>query len=152
MHEVDRFSQRAVYGEITNLNFGWIAFNNILLLVWFMGLSMGVVNRLLLGSLLITAIVAFTTQNAMQTVWAAIGLTSLTGFVWIISSKEQTFDYLGLNSGGLLNAFFFIISVVAFSEFCFSLWDSPFVGTYILSIATVGTFWWTIDMLQPSTV
>tara|TARA_B100000214_G_scaffold372779_1_gene351705 strand:- start:687 stop:1040 length:354 start_codon:yes stop_codon:yes gene_type:complete len=117
-----------------------------------MGLSMGIVNRLLLVSLLITAIVAFTTQNAIQTAWVAIGLSSLTGVVWIISSKDQTFDHLGLNSAGLLNAFFFIISVIAFSEFCFSLWDSPFVGTYILSITTVGTFWWTIDMLQPSTV
>ena len=117
-----------------------------------MGLSMRIVNRLLLVSLLITVIVAFTTQNATQTAWVAIGLSSLTGVVWIISSKDQTFDYLGLNSTGLVNAFFFVMSVVAFSEFCFLLWDSPFVGTYILSISTVGTFWWTIDMLQPSTV
>ena len=104
---------------------------------------MRVVNRLLLVSLLFTVIVAFTTQDAMLTAWTAIGLSSLI---------EQTFDYLGLNSNGLLNAFFFIVSVIAFSEFCFSLWDSPFVGTYLLSITTVGTFWWTIDLMQPSNV
>ncbi len=117
-----------------------------------MGLSMRVVNRLLLVSLLFTVIVAFTTQDAMLTAWTAIGLSSLIGFIWVVSSKEQTFDYLGLNSNGLLNAFFFIVSVIAFSEFCFSLWDSPFVGTYILSVTTVGTFWWTIDVMQPSNV
>ena len=117
-----------------------------------MGLSMRVVNRLLLASLFITIVIAFTTQNAMQTMWTAIGLSSLVGFVWVVSSKEQTFEYLGLNSKGLLNAFFFIVSVIAFSQFCFSLWDSPFVGTYILSITTIGTFWWTIDVMQPSNV
>ena len=113
---------------------------------------MRVVNRLLLVSLFITIVVAFTTQSAMQTVWTAIGLSSLVGFVWVVSSKEQTFEYLGLNSKGLLNAFFFILSVIAFSQFCFSLWDSPFVGTYVLSITTIGTFWWTIDVMQPSNV
>ncbi len=113
---------------------------------------MRVVNRLLLASLFITIVIAFTTQNAMQTMWTAIGLSSLVGFVWVVSSKEQTFEYLGLNSKGLLNAFFFIVSVIAFSQFCFSLWDSPFVGTYILSITTIGTFWWTIDVMQPSNV
>ena len=113
---------------------------------------MRVVNRLLLASLFITIVIAFTTQNAMQTMWTAIGLSSLVGFVWVVSSKEQTFEYLGLNSKGLLNAFFFIVSVIAFSQFCFSLWDSPFVGTYVLSITTIGTFWWTIDVMQPSNV
>ena len=117
-----------------------------------MGLSMPAVNRLLLVSLSITVIVAFTTQNAMQTAWTAIGLSSVIGFIWIVSSKDQTFNYLGLNSKGLLNAFFFVSSVIAFSQFCFSLWDSPFVGTYILSLTTVGTFWWTIDVMQPSGV
>ena len=74
---------------------------------------MRVVNRLLLASLFITIVIAFTTQNAMQTMWTAIGLSSLVGFVWVVSSKEQTFEYLGLNSKGLLNAFFFILSVIA---------------------------------------
>ena len=152
MYEMDRFSQGAVYREIKNLELIWIAFNNIHLLVEYMGLSMPAVNRLLLASLSITVIVAFTTQNAMQTAWTAIGLSSLIGFIWIVSSKDQTFNYLGLNSKGLLNAFFFVISVIAFSQFCFSLWDSPFVGTYILSLTTVGTFWWTIDVMQPSGV
>ena len=117
-----------------------------------MGLSMNAVNRLLLVTLLASLIVAFTTRDAIQTAWTTIALSGLIGFVWLISTKDTTFEYLGLNSKGLLNAFAFVAVTVLFSQFCISLWDSPFVGTYILSISTIGTFWWTIDALQPSTV
>lgn len=119
---------------------------------YLMGLSMKATNRLLSVTLLVTLIVAFTTRDAFQTAWTAIALCGLTGFVWIISTKDKTFQYLGLNNKGFLNAFAFIVVTVLFSQFCISLWDSPFVGTYILSITTIGTFWWTIDALQPSTV
>ncbi|RJU81269.1 MAG: hypothetical protein DWB99_07095 [Candidatus Poseidoniales archaeon] len=117
-----------------------------------MGLSMRAINRLLSVTLLATLIVAFTTRDAIQTAWTAIALCGLIGFVWIISTKDTTFEYLGLNNKGLLNAFAFIVTIILFSQFCISLWDSPFVGTYILSLATIGTFWWTIDVLQPATV
>ncbi len=117
-----------------------------------MGLSMKATIRLLSVTLIATLIVAFTTRDAIQTAWTAIALCGLTGFIWVISTKDTTFEYLGLNSKGLLNAFAFIVVTVLFSQFCFSIWDSPFVGTYILSVSTIGTFWWTIDALQPSTV
>lgn len=128
------------------------AFKNRAPFEYNMGLSMNAVNRLLLVTLLVTLIVAFTTRDAIQTAWTAIALSGLIGFVWLISTKDTTFEHLGLNSKGLLNAFAFIAVTVLFSQFCISLWDSPFVGTYILSISTIGTFWWTIDALQPSTV
>lgn len=117
-----------------------------------MGLSMRATNRLLSVTLLVTLIVAFTTRDAIQTAWTAIALSGLIGFVWIISTKDTTFEYLGLNSNGLLNTFAFVVTIILFSQFCISLWDSPFVGTYALSLVTIGTFWWTIDILQPSTV
>jgi len=116
-----------------------------------MGLSFKATNRLLSVTLLATLIVAFTTKDAIQTAWTAIALCGLIGFVWIISTKDTTFEYLGLNSKGLLNAFAFVVTIILFSQFCISLWDSPFVGTYVLSLVTIGTFWWTIDVLQPST-
>mgnify|MGYP001159754104 FL=1 len=116
-----------------------------------MGLSFKATNRLLSVTLLATLIVAFTTKDAIQTAWTAIALCGLIGFVWIISTKDTTFEYLGLNSKGLLNAFAFVVTIILFSQFCISLWDSPFVGTYVLSLVTIGTFWWTIDILQPST-
>jgi len=116
-----------------------------------MGLSFRATNRLLSVTLLATLIVAFTTKDAIQTAWTAIALCGLIGFVWIISTKDTTFEYLGLNSKGLLNAFAFVVTIILFSQFCISLWDSPFVGTYVLSLVTIGTFWWTIDVLQPST-
>tara|TARA_B100001559_G_scaffold73604_1_gene60503 strand:+ start:454 stop:846 length:393 start_codon:yes stop_codon:yes gene_type:complete len=116
-----------------------------------MGLSLKATNRLLSVTLLATLIVAFTTKDAIQTAWTAIALCGLIGFVWIISTKDTTFEYLGLNSKGLLNAFAFVVTIILFSQFCISLWDSPFVGTYVLSLVTIGTFWWTIDILQPST-
>lgn len=128
------------------------AFKNREPFEYIMGLSMGATNRLLSVALLVTLIVAFTTRDAIQTAWTAVALSSLIGFVWVISTKDTTFEYLGLNSSGLLNAFAFIVTTVMFSQFCISLWDSPLVGTYILSITTVGTFWWTIDALQPSVV
>ena len=127
------------------------AFKNREPLEYDMGLSFRATNRLLSVTLLATLIVAFTTEDAIQTAWTAIALCGLIGFVWIISTKDTTFEYLGLNSKGLLNAFAFVVTIILFSQFCISLWDSPFVGTYVLSLVTIGTFWWTIDVLQPST-
>tara|TARA_B100001250_G_scaffold196548_1_gene168851 strand:- start:2846 stop:3238 length:393 start_codon:yes stop_codon:yes gene_type:complete len=127
------------------------AFKNREPLEYDMGLSFRATNRLLSVTLLATLIVAFTTKDAIQTAWTAIALCGLIGFVWIISTKDTTFEYLGLNSKGLLNAFAFVVTIILFSQFCISLWDSPFVGTYVLSLVTIGTFWWTIDVLQPST-
>ena len=127
------------------------AFKNREPLEYDMGLSFRATNRLLSVTLLATLIVAFTTRDAIQTAWTAVALCGLIGFVWIISTKDTTFEYLGLNSKGLLNAFAFVVTIILFSQFCISLWDSPFVGTYVLSLVTIGTFWWTIDVLQPST-
>ena len=117
-----------------------------------MGLSMRATNRLLSVTLLVTIIVAFTTRDAIQTAWTAVALSGLIGFIWIISTKDTSFEHLGFNSKGLLNAFAFVVTIILFSQFCISLWDSPFVGTYALSLVAIGTFWWTIDILQPSTV
>lgn len=128
------------------------AFKNREPFEYYMGLSMRATNRLLSVTLLVTIIVAFTTRDAIQTAWTAVALSGLIGFVWIISTKDTTFEYLGFNSKGLLNAFAFVVTIILFSQFCISLWDSPFIGTYALSLVTIGTFWWTIDILQPSTV
>ena len=127
------------------------ALNNPKPLDYTMGLSSKAINRLLIASLVATIIVGFTTTDAYRTAFTAILLSSLVGFIWVISTKETSFQHLGLNNKGIINALAFIISVVALSQYCIALWDSPIVGTYILSFSIVGTFWWTIDSLQPIT-
>ena len=82
-----------------------------------MGLSMKATIRLLSVTLIATLIVAFTTRDAIQTAWTAIALCGLIGFIWVISTKDTTFEYLGVNSKGLLNAFAFIVVTVLFSHF-----------------------------------
>jgi hypothetical protein len=109
-----------------------------------MGLSNKATNRLLSVSFVVTLLVGISTKEAYQTALTAIVLCTLIGFIWVISTKDTSFEYLGINNKALVNAFAFIVSIIA-------LWGSPFVGTYVLSLTIVGIFWWTIDSLQPST-
>jgi hypothetical protein len=116
-----------------------------------MGLSNKATNRLLSVSFVVTLLVGISTKEAYQTALTAIVLCTLIGFIWVISTKDTSFEYLGINNKALVNAFAFIVSIIALSQYCISLWGSPFVGTYVLSLTIVGIFWWTIDSLQPST-
>ena len=101
----------------------------------------------------ITIITAFTTMEAFTTAWTAIALSSLVGFAWAVSNRETTFKHLGINSYGFLNALSFVIVTIVFAEWCMSIWDSDSrIGIYALSIVTIATFWWSIEMMEPTVV
>ena len=116
-----------------------------------MGLSFTAVQRLMTAVLVVTILVAFTTRDAFNTAWTVIALSSLVGFIWGISNKDATFTYLGINSYGILTVVVFVAVSVVFAEWCMTLWgtDSS-VETYGLSLVTVGTFWWTIEKMEPT--
>ena len=118
-----------------------------------MGISYANVQRMLIAVAAITIITAFTTMEAFTTAWTAIALSSLVGFAWAVSNREITFKHLGINSYGFLNALSFVIVTIVFAEWCMSIWDSDSrVGIYVLSIVTIATFWWSIEMMEPTVV
>jgi fucose 4-O-acetylase-like acetyltransferase len=101
--------------------------------------------------LVATILVAFTTRDAFSTAWTVIALSTLVGFIWAISNKDATFTYLGLNSYGILTVVVFLVVSIIFAEWCMTMWGTESrVGIYGLSLVTVGTFWWTIEMMEPS--
>ena len=118
-----------------------------------MGISYANVQRMLIVVAAITIITAFTTMEAFTTAWTAIALSSLVGFAWAVSNRETTFKHLGINSYGFLNALSFVIVTIVFTEWCMSIWDSDSrIGIYALSIVTIATFWWSIEMMEPTVV
>lgn len=118
-----------------------------------MGISYANVQRMLIVVATITIITAFTTMEAFTTAWTAIALSSLVGFAWAVSNRETTFKHLGINSYGFLNALSFVIVTIVFAEWCMSIWDSDSrIGIYALSIVTIATFWWSIEMMEPTVV
>ncbi len=118
-----------------------------------MGISYANVQKMLIVVAAITIITAFTTMEAFTTAWTAIALSSLVGFAWTVSNRETTFKHLGINSYGFLNALSFVIVTIVFAEWCMSIWDSDSrIGIYALSIVTIATFWWSIEMMEPTVV
>ena len=116
-----------------------------------MGLSFTAVQRLMTAVLVVTVIVAFTTSDAFNTAWTVIALSTLVGFTWAISNKDATFTYLGLNSYGILSVVVFLVVSIIFAEWCMTMWGTESrLGTYGLSLVTVGTFWWTIEKMEPT--
>ena len=116
-----------------------------------MGLSFAAVQRLMAAVLVVTILVAFTTRDAFNTAWTAIALSTLVGFIWAVSNKDTTFAYLGINSYGILSVVTFLVVSVIFAEWCMTMWGTDSrLGTYGLSLITVATFWWTIEMMEPT--
>jgi len=116
-----------------------------------MGLSFAAVQRLMAAVLVVTILVAFTTRDAFNTAWTVIALSTLVGFIWAVSNKDTTFPYLGINSYGILSVVTFLVVSVIFAEWCMTMWGTDSrVGTYGLSLITVATFWWTIEMMEPT--
>ena len=116
-----------------------------------MGLSFAAVQRLMAAVLVVTILVAFTTRDAFNTAWTVIALSTLVGFIWAVSNKDTTFAYLGINSYGILSVVTFLVVSVIFAEWCMTMWGTDSrVGTYGLSLITIATFWWTIEMMEPT--
>ena len=116
-----------------------------------MGLSFAAVQRLMAAVLVVTILVAFTTRDAFNTAWTAIALSTLVGFIWAVSNKDTTFAYLGINSYGILSVVTFLVVSVIFAEWCMTMWGTDSrLGTYGLSLITVATFLWTIEMMEPT--
>jgi len=116
-----------------------------------MGLSFNTMLKLLGAATIVTIFVAFVTRDPYNTAWTAIALTSLIGFIWAVSTRETTFNQLGINTQGILNVFAFIVVTALFAEWCLNMWSgAPRIGVYILSLVTVGIFWWAIEMMEPT--
>lgn len=115
-----------------------------------MGLSYAVTLRMMIGVAVITALTAIMTRDAFDTAWTGIALSVIVGVLWAVSNRETTFKHLGINSYGFLNSLAFVIVTIIFAEWCMSMWGSDSrVETYGLSLVTVATFWWSIEMMEP---
>lgn len=118
-----------------------------------MGISYAGAQRMLAVAAVITIIVAVSTRDAFSTAWTLIALSTIVGFVWAVSNREMTFKYLGFHSYGFLNALSFVIVTVIFAEWCMTMWGSDSrIETYGLSVITIATFWWSIEMMEPTIV
>ncbi len=118
-----------------------------------MGISYANVQRMMVAVAIITIITAIMTRDAFTTAWTAIALSVVVGFLWGVSHRETTFKYLGVNSYGFLNVFSFAVVTIIFAEWCMTMWGSDSrVETYGLSLVTIATFWWSIEMMEPTVV
>ena len=118
-----------------------------------MGLSYASVQKMLAAVAVITVITAVLTREAFTTAWTLIALSTIVGLVWAVSNREMTFKHLGIHSYGFLNVVSFIVVTVIFAEWCMTMWGSDSrIETYGLSLVTVATFWWSIEMLEPTVV
>ena len=127
--------------------------NNRELLGIIMGLSYASVQKMLAAVAVITVITAVLTREAFTTAWTLIALSTIVGLVWAVSNREMTFKHLGIHSYGFLNVVSFIVVTVIFAEWCMTMWGSDSrIETYGLSLVTIATFWWSIEMLEPTVV
>ena len=118
-----------------------------------MGISYANVQRMMVAVAIITIITAIMTRNAFTTAWTAIALSVVVGFLWGVSNRETTFKHLGVNSHGFLNIFSFAVVSIIFAEWCMTMWGNDSrVETYGLSLVTIATFWWSIELMEPSVV
>ena len=118
-----------------------------------MGISYANVQRMMVAVAIITIITAIMTRNAFTTAWTAIALSVVVGFLWGVSNRETTFKHLGVNSHGFLNIFSFAVVSIIFAEWCMTMWGNESrVETYGLSLVTIATFWWSIELMEPSVV
>ena len=118
-----------------------------------MGLSYASVQKMLAAVAVITVITAVLTREAFTTAWTLIALSTIVGLVWAVSNREMTFKHLGIHSYGFLNAVSFIVVTIIFAEWCMTMWGSDSrIETYGLSLITIATFWWSIEMLEPTVV
>ncbi|MEC8242182.1 MAG: hypothetical protein VX023_00490 [Candidatus Thermoplasmatota archaeon] len=118
-----------------------------------MGLSYASVQKMLAAVAVITVITAVLTREAFTTAWTLIALSTIVGLVWAVSNREMTFKHLGIHSYGFLNVVSFIVVTVIFAEWCMTMWGSDSrIETYGLSLVTIATFWWSIEMLEPTVV
>jgi|TARA_B110000914_G_C15500008_1_gene465300 hypothetical protein len=114
-----------------------------------MGLSFVTVQRMFLGSFLVSFLTWVLQSNLMDATLTFIGLSALTGIAWGLSEKDTTFEALGLNAEGVLVAFSFLASIAIFAQICIGVFDFPTTGAYVLSLCFIGTFWWTCALIQP---
>ncbi|MEC8257945.1 MAG: hypothetical protein VXZ94_02020 [Candidatus Thermoplasmatota archaeon] len=118
-----------------------------------MGLSYASVQKMLAAVAVITVITAVLTREAFTTAWTLIALSTIVGLVWAVSNREMTFKHLGIHSYGFLNLVSFIVVTVIFAEWCMTMWGSDSrIETYGLSLVTIATFWWSIEMLEPTVI
>ena len=118
-----------------------------------MGLSYASVQKMLAAVAVITVITAVLTREAFTTAWTLIALSTIVGLVWAVSNREITFKHLGIHSYGFLNVVSFIVVTIIFAEWCMTMWGSDSrIETYGLSLVTIATFWWSIEMLEPTVV
>ena len=118
-----------------------------------MGLSYASVQKMLAAVAVITVITAVLTSEAFTTAWTLIALSTIVGLVWAVSNREMTFKHLGIHSYGFLNVVSFIVVTIIFAEWCMTMWGSDSrIETYGLSLVTIATFWWSIEMLEPTVV
>ena len=129
------------------------ALNNWKPLATNMGISYANVQRMMVAVAIITIITAIMTRDAFTTAWTAIALSVVVGFLWGVSNRETTFKHLGINSYGFINVFSFVIVTIIFAEWCMTMWGSDSrIETYGLSLVTIATFWWSIEMMEPTVV
>ncbi|MDE0869312.1 MAG: hypothetical protein OSA21_03250 [Candidatus Poseidoniaceae archaeon] len=114
-----------------------------------MGLSFVTVQRMFLGSFIVSFITWILQGNLMDATLAFIGLSALTGITWGLSEKDLTSEALGLNAEGILVIFSFLASIAIFAQICIGVFDFPVVGSYGLSLFFIGSFWWTGALIQP---
>ena len=127
------------------------ALNNWKPLAVNMGISYANVQRMMVAVAIITIITAIMTRDAFTTAWTAIALSVVVGFLWGVSNRETTFKHLGINSYGFINVFSFVIVTIIFAEWCMTMWGSDSrIETYGLSLVTIATFWWSIEMMEPT--